>query len=128
MFKPQSVQVVSSMTLCMLSGFHCLLLSLDVQSSESTAFNFFQSFPTVFGGCFALPGLNYSPASLSLDSCLPEHHWNGKRWKLTSVTGFGSAELVTRGGSRRNGCQLWLASLGVLDSIPGVQCTWQFTC
>lgn len=86
MFKPQSVRVVSFVTLCMLSGFRLSFTELGCPvKRESTAFNF-QSLPTVFGGRFALPRLNYSLALFALDSCLPEHHWNGKHWKLTSVT------------------------------------------
>lgn len=74
MFKPQSVQVVSFMTLCMLSGFRLSFTELGcLVKRESTAFNFFfQSLPTVFGGCFALQGLDYSSASLSplIPACL----------------------------------------------------------
>lgn len=112
-----------------LAGFDCLLPSLGVQSSERALALIFQSLPTVFGGRFALPGLNYSLALSALDSCSPEHHWNGKHWKLTSVTqdlgqqnwshGLDPGEMGVNSG--------WL--LWVFLTLSQVcNCTWQFTC
>lgn len=105
-----------------LAGFDCLLPSLGVQSSERALALIFQSLPTVFGGTVCLARAQLFSSIIRSWFLLAWTSLEREALEISKChTGFRSAELVTRAGSRRNGCQLWLASLGVLDSIPGVQ-------